>query len=271
MPPERTLFFFGRSQASAVVEGLTKGLHDRSAITAVVVTEQGNECTGGLLCVIVWDCVKEMVHDVSVANVMENVVEQAVVAIDGAESALDPVPLAAVVVRNGIVGVLEQGDEHQPEVHPEVGKAVAEDDGGNGGIVRPDAEQTEHDNQSGVAEQDERALLLGEDGGVGVEVVGARLAVVTTSDVEEQVGGPAEGESDDHGTDATKGGAQEEAIGEEIEITKIAGLEWVEDLIALRVIGVRVVLTVADSPRVVGDKESRMEDESDRVVDGVVG
>ena len=79
-------------------------------------TTKGRAC----LRMVVGDSGKEVVQDVGVSDVVVEGVQEAVAAVAGGQGPPQPVPPLAGVVRQGGVGVLEQGDHDQPGVDHEV-------------------------------------------------------------------------------------------------------------------------------------------------------
>ncbi len=70
-----------------------------------------------------------MVANVGVTYVVEDVVEDPVVPVDGtADGSLNPSPFGLVEVWQRAVSVLKEGDENEPEVDDQVGNAVKLDD-----------------------------------------------------------------------------------------------------------------------------------------------
>lgn len=94
-----------------IVHGLDEpdgAIHD---IGAVVTTHDGLDGLGGLVSVVEGDGRNIVVQDVRLDDTVEEpAADEAELAVDGCGSTLDEGPLLAGVVREGRVGVLEEGD-----------------------------------------------------------------------------------------------------------------------------------------------------------------
>lgn len=101
------------------------------------------------------------------------------VTIHGAKGATLEVPLAGSVVREGLVGVLKEGDEHKPVVAEHVGDAVVADDVPERGGTGPHGEGGKGDGDAEVRLDDLPELSLFEHDRVGGEV--CRMVVSSSS------------------------------------------------------------------------------------------
>lgn len=97
-----------------------------------------------------------------------------------------------LTVGNQRVGVLQEGDGHQPVVDVKVRDQVVVDDLREGSAVGPGAQGTKQEGDSDVRRDDLSVVSLVEDDGVGVEVVGEPGVVLLTRGVSDQVQRPAE-------------------------------------------------------------------------------
>ena len=81
------------------------------AVSAVVLAHDLADGIGGLAGVVEWDGGDEVVEDVGANDVVEEVgVDEAKVTVDGGGGSTSEVPSVVVVVWEGAVGVLEEGD-----------------------------------------------------------------------------------------------------------------------------------------------------------------
>lgn len=177
-----------------------------------------------------------------VCDVVEHLVQHAVVTVDGGESAAEPVPFVGVVVGESRVSVLEIGDEDQESVDDEEGDAVDADEPPKGEARGETVEEEGDGEDAGVGDEDLGALAVGVDGAVRVEVAG-EARVGAAGDVEGEVKRPAKSEGDEEGEETTQGVV--EVFGEPGEPGFGFGDE---DLIAIEGAGVGVVPAVRVFP-----------------------
>eukprot|EP00042_Codosiga_hollandica_P048048 m.531132 g.531132 ORF g.531132 m.531132 type:complete len:320 (+) comp57576_c0_seq3:110-1069(+) len=233
-----------------------------NGVLDVELSQEGLQGASGLLSMVVGNLGEQMVGHVGVADVVEDVVQEAVVAVDSAERALEPGPLVTAVMRNGRVRVLQVGDQHKPHVDNQIRHAVrlCDPQEAHGG---PEVdERSRHGDESSIADDNSPVLVCREEGRRGLEVAGARR-VLAARGVGEEVGRPAEEQhlGDVEDADGTREGG---------DFAHLTARGRNEDLVALNVVGGAVVLRVADAPRVVGHQEAAVQHESNNVAQGNV-
>lgn len=216
---------------------------------------------------------EEMMRDMRVSDVMEHDVQNPIVTIHRRQCTPQPIPFLSGVVREGMICVLEEGDQDQPEVHDEVRNEVDLQQPGEARHL-PDPVQSEQSHQDPcIAEEDEIPLLREEDRRgrhevIDGEIEGGLPVVRTTGRIEEEIQRPAE---EEHHDDVH---CPEQRIQEIILRSIHAHTCWStlrdEDLIRGEAACVRVVPSVADRPAEVRDEETGMENEPDRVVDPIL-
>jgi hypothetical protein len=207
-------------------------------------------------------------------------------------------------VGKGRVGVLKVRDHDEPVVRVEVRDTPVLDDGREAThVVTENGEETAHAEEESVGDEDLLAVTGVEDERVGVEVVGPLGVPGGSSGVHEQVSGPAEKlrkakervrtETKDERKDSRTNLLNEEpsetvdgsVLEELVELKTLLNLALLassllgdlaelgsagnEDLVAGSVTGGGVVLRVRDPPRVVGDHDEGVEEETHGVVNGL--
>ena len=254
----------------------------------VVRTEELLKSLCGLPGVVVGDLGGNVVGNVSLADTVENVRANGSkeVSVNGSKSSTGKGPLVGRVVGQDGVGVLEVGDENEPVVNPEVRENVKNEHLGDRTLVSPVA-KTSHDGSDTNVGQDDVKVVTGlENDGSGVKVVGSRRVVRLSTGVHDEVGGPSENLTDEQ-VEADHDRRVLESLTELVltELGKVDTEEFTllldgaelhsasglgdKDFITSEMSGGGVVTAVGDSPRVVGDKEHRVDDQTDGVVDGL--
>ncbi len=91
---------------------LPEGVHEaRLAVGAVVRAHDLADGVGGLLGVVEWDSGHQVVENVGANDIVEKMgINEAKVTVDGGGGATGEVPGVVIVVWEGAVGVLEEGD-----------------------------------------------------------------------------------------------------------------------------------------------------------------
>lgn len=99
------------AHTGAVVQGTDEATGAVLGVSAVVLAHDGLDGLGGLISVVEGDAADVVVKDVGLDDAVEQVsADEAHLTIDGGSGAADKVPLRIVVVREGRVGVLKEGD-----------------------------------------------------------------------------------------------------------------------------------------------------------------
>jgi len=186
------------------------------------------------------------------------------------------------------VGVLEVGDEDKPVVNVEVWDTVDDEHFGEAPLDRPVGETSNDGTDSDIRHDDLRGLGISEDVRLGVVVVGSNGVAELSRSVVDQVQGPAEELVHHHVQELEErsvfDGFSELGLSESGDVgtldllivldsgvTQLRSSSGNKDLVSGQVTSSGVVLAVRDSPRVVRDKENRVQDPSDKVVDVLAG
>ena len=167
--------------------------------------------------------------------------DEAEVTVNSGEGTAGESPGLLRVVGDGGVGVLEEGDEDEPVVDPEVGDEVGQEDLGNTTVVGPDTDQIHGPTEELVEESTPESA----DGRLLESLLELSLAPGGNGDTLL---------------------LRLVLLGRDTALRTGAGNE---NLVTGKVAGGSVVAAVRDTPRVVRDKEGRVENPSDTVVDGL--
>lgn len=225
-----------------------QGFVKRSTIELVVATQYRFDGCGGLQSMVMRHSGEEMMGYMGVGDVVEHLVQHAVVTIHGGQSSPQPVPVRGIVVRECWMSVLQVCDDDQECVHHQQRHPVHAYEPRQAFGHHQAIQHVTHAQHSHIREVDLEALPVGVYGAVRIEVAG-EAAIGAAGQVEGQVQGPAEGESDGKCEDsACRVVAQ--VLGEPGEFGFGLGDEH---LVAVERAGVGVVAAVADLPREVGD------------------
>lgn len=99
------------AHTGAVVQGTDEATGAVLDVGAVVLAHDRLDGLGGLISVVEGDAADVVVEDVGLDDAVEEVsADEAHLTVDGGSGAADKVPLLVVVVREGRVGVLKEGD-----------------------------------------------------------------------------------------------------------------------------------------------------------------
>lgn len=131
-----------------------------------------------------------------VCDVVEDLVQDAVITVDGGESAAEPVPFVSAVVRESRMSVLEISDEDQESVDNEERKDVDADEPQKGEAGGETVEEEGDSEDAGVGDEDLDTFPIGVDRAVRIEVAG-ETRVRTAGDVEGEVKRPTKSEGDE--------------------------------------------------------------------------
>jgi len=256
----------------------------------VVGAEEVLECLCGLPSVVVGDLGRGVVSDVGLANTVEDPSTNGSheSSVNGSEGSSGEGPLLGRVMGQDGVGVLEVGDEDEPVVDVEVRNTVDDEHFGERPLDRPVGKTGKDSTYSNVGHDDLGSLGVSEDVGLGVVVVGSNGVTKLTGSVVDQVQGPTEELVHHHVEELEERrifnslselGLSESGDVDTLDllvlldsgVTQLRSSSGNKDLVSGHVASSGVVLTVRDSPRVVGNKEDRVQDPSNSVVDVLAG
>ena len=102
-------------------------------------------------------------------------------AVEGGECATLEVECGAAVVREVGVSVLEEGDQHEPMVDPEVREAIDADHLQETASHRPVDKSADPEQNTNITEDDLAVLMRSENGRRRLEVVGPPAVLLTSS------------------------------------------------------------------------------------------
>lgn len=253
------------------------------AVSTVMLAHDLADGVGGLAGVVEWDGGDQVVKDMGANNVVEEMgVDEAEVTVNGGGGSTGKVPGLVVVMWEGSVGVLEEGDGNNPVVNPEVWDNVVEDHVPAANHLTTSNEETNHgkNTHNGLANEWELLLLENVRILTPVEVgdlwVWESLVVFLASQVGEKVSWP----SEKLVLDAVPEGDHWSILGEmskfdssgislltAVRLDPGLALVWDESGILLDVSGSLVVGRVGDLPGVEWDQEERVHDHSHDVVE----
>ena len=199
-----------------------------------------------------------------VIDVVEPGVAEAVVTIDGAESTTDEVEAFFGIVGNAKIVVLHEGDVDEPSVGPEVRSTVVAEDVEEASLLDGNTDDGEDDDEANVGDNDTPLVVLAEERRARVEVVGGTV-VCLRSDVEGEVSRPS---TDEHAEELEQRDDGRFGNGFLEGFRELLGDE---DGVLSQVVGVLVVSSMSDTPRVIGNENSGVEDETNEFVDGLGG
>jgi hypothetical protein len=199
-----------------------------------------------------------------VVDVVEPSVGNTVVTVNAAESTANKVEIFFRVVRDAEIVVLHEGDVDQPGICPEIRNTIVADDGGEAVVLDCDTEHSNEGDQTNIGNDDAPLVGFLEDGRRGFEVV-ATTTIILRSDVEGEISGPAEEEHAEELSEGDDGRSFDSFLQRLREATRN------EDGVLSKVVGEFVVSTVSDAPRVIRNEKSGVEDETDKLVDGLGG
>lgn len=275
----------------------------------VVRSQVSLESLGGLPSVVVGDLGVDVVCDVRLSNAVQEVrADQRThpLAVDGAESASREGPDVGGVVREEWVCVLKESDHDQPVVDANVWDTVVLHDSAKRSQVGGVGKGSDGEANTNVRRNNLHPVSLVKDDRVWVEVVGSLGVVELTRRVLDQVQGPAE-ELLNQQVHKSVGRCVLKEFSEElspafsllvnngvglagetsvdlllliVRLGRLLGGSQREqallcsglgdkDLVASQVARRSVVTSVRDSPRVVRNEESRVQDPTDGVVEGL--
>lgn len=209
--------------------------------------------------------------------------------IEGGESTTGEGEGRGLVVRKGGVGVLEEGDEDEPVVDPEVRKEIDTEDVQEAPSLDRVSDSSQPDEDANIGDDDVGELMRGEQRGLGREVVREAGVGPLASSVPDEVERPADQKLGGQPKDRDDGGIFKGLREDLLEVkgnlgsfqvllfgiqrrqaTLLAGLGD-EDLVASEVRSLGVVLGVRDPPRMIRNTESGMQNPAHGVVGELAG
>jgi hypothetical protein len=127
------------------------------------------------------------------------------VTIEGSESSTSKVELGCTVVREDRVGMLQECDQDEPVVDPEVWKKVSPEDSYETEVVYRGGDSAEPDHDTNVG-QDNLAVVMGhEHRRLGVEVASALRIATLTGSIHENICRPSSKKVGSTSVDSTDG------------------------------------------------------------------
>ena len=251
----------------------------------------GLDGLGGLVGVVEGDGGDVVVKNVGLDDTVEEMTsDEAKLTVDGSSGTTSVGPGVGVVVGEGGVGVLQEGDHHKPVVDPEVGEDVPDEQVVEAVGLADDSESSDSKTDTEIREQDEVLVALLVQGAGGVEVVDTAkdaillalaltldlaVVVVVAGDVRDEVHGPSTELLDDGVEQGVDGGLFSQ-LGDLVDRLADTGSVYLaclgnEDHVALHVAGGLVVLAVGDLPREVWDEKGGVAEPADGVIDHLGG
>ena len=296
----------GRVNELALSDRLPERDEDVLRALDVVLAKPGLESLSGLPGVVVGNLAGDVVENVGLSNAVEQVGSNGSepVPVNRAEGTTGEGPGLGLVVRKHRVRVLKVSDHDQPVVAPEVRNDVVPEDIGKatGSKVSAGSDSRESQANAEVRNENLVTVALVEDDRLGVEVVRVLGVVKLTRGVLNQVEGPAEKLLHKDVDQVVGGGILEHLVeplapslllrglanllldllllarvraglrrrskGKKTPLLTSAGNE---NFITSEVTRSSVVTSVRDSPRVVRNEESRVQDPANGVVEGLGG
>lgn len=255
----------------------------------------------GLPGVVVGDLAADVVGDVSLGDTVSgggadpsgNLADDARSAheftIEGRESTTGEGEGGGLVVRKSRVGVLEEGDEDEPVVDPEVRKEVNAEDVQETESHEGVSETSHPDDNANVGDDDVGVLVGSEQRGLGREVVREAGVGALASSVPDEVERPSEEELASQPNDGHDGSIVKSLREDFLQVKRDLGSFQVlllgiqsrqaallaglgdEDLVASEVRSLSMVLGVCDPPRMIRNAESGMQNPANGVVGELAG
>merc|ERR1711879_866589 len=117
-------------------------------------------------------CRKNVMHHVRVGNVVVKMVEDgAIISVDGCQCSSQKSPIVSSKMRNILVGVLQIGNQNQPEVNHKIWSNVKKENVSKAVNLGEHEQSCQSQQNSDIADDDVVALFFVEDWRVGVEMV----------------------------------------------------------------------------------------------------
>lgn len=157
---------------TALAPDSPKGKADRGVVGMIVLAQDLLDVLSSFLSVIVWHGWEEVMGNVRVGDVMMEIVKNAKRAVYSQSSAALEVPDSLAVVGKSRIGVLEIGDEDQPEVDKQIGDQVELDNGDGAKDLTGVHENADHCGDTGSRLHHIPVLGLVKDSAVRVEMRG---------------------------------------------------------------------------------------------------
>lgn len=225
-----------------------------------------------LATVVEGDTGDKVMEHMGLDNVVEDVLaNEAKVTVNGSSGTTGKVPLSNVVMGEGRVRVLQVSDKDKPVVDPEVGDNVVKSNGRESPLLDGQVDKSHGSQNTNVRDDNVHKVLLVKDRRRGKKVVGSPLVsvgVLLASNVGEKVHNPAK-ELLKKNVPKGKNGSVLGSLGDVSNREELLLSLGNENHISLEVTSSLVVLTVRDSPGVVGDKKGRVKDPANNVVDSL--
>jgi len=223
---------------------------------------------GGLVGVVEGDGGDVVVENVGLDNAVEKgASDEAKLTVNGSSGTASVGPGVGVVVGQGRVGVLQEGDHDKPVVDPQIGDDVPDKDVVEAPVLADPGEEANDESEAEITEQDEVLITLLVQGAGREEVVDTAeeavllalalaldltVVVVVAGDVGDEVQGPSANllaEGVDESSERSLLGELRELV-DHLANTGSVGLAGLgkEDHVTLHVASSLVVLAVGDFP-----------------------
>ena len=258
-------------------------------VGTVVPAHDGLDGLGGFVSVVEGNGGDVVVEDVGLDNAVEKVTaNEAKLTVDGSSGTTGVGPGLGVVVRQSGVGVLQEGDHDEPVVDPEVGEEVPDKKIVEAEVVANPDKTRNSEGDTEVTEQDQVLVTPLVQGARGVEVVDTAeeavllsLALALDLALVEVVAGNVGEEVQRPSSKLLANGVEESGDGSLFgqladlvdKLANAGGINltglWDEDHVTLHVAGGLVVLAVGNLPREVGNKQERVADPANGVVESL--
>lgn len=200
--------FYKVAPSGTSPNGLQKSEAATLGVRAVVITHDWLDGLGSFISVIEWNSGDKVVKDMSLNDTMEELSsDKSEFTVDGSSSATGKVPSLGVVVGEGGVSVLEEGNGNQPVIHPEIWDEVPDEHVGETELLDTQVEERSSDSKTDIRVDNQVKVIVFIQRAAWVEVVNSRkpsirlalpstlnlsLVVVVSSNICDKVHWPSE-------------------------------------------------------------------------------
>lgn len=167
------------------------GFEYRCVIFVIKLAQSFFQMHGCLHRVVMWHVREQVMSNMCVADMMKDVIQNAIVSINRTQGSLKPVPLLSSVMRHSCVRVLQVGNKYQPKVHYEIRNDIDFRQPQNRINISQVTKETDPRHQCDVANYHVSVIFVAENWAVGVEVIRMRV-IFTACDMEQKIRRPTE-------------------------------------------------------------------------------